>query len=82
MGSLSAASSLNRVITAHGDEIQQQYMEEVPERWRTTVTGVVLENNTYTIETYWQFADGATIPGPVLDIDDLKDQYPDCEVGY
>ena len=43
---------------------------------------VVLSNNTYTIQVGWQFQDGSTLDGPSIDIDDLADRYPDCDVGY
>lgn len=82
MGSLSAMSSLNRVLKEHGEELQAEYMQQVPDAVREQVTGVVLVNNTYHIDVLWQLHTGATLDGPSIDIDDLQERYPDCEVGY
>ena len=82
MGSLSAMNSLERVITAHGDELVQEYRDQIPDQFKETITGVVLSNNTYTIDVEWALAGGQTLPGPSIDIDTLQERYPDCDVGY
>lgn len=82
MGALSAQSSLNRVLEAHGEELQQEYLSEVPESIRALLGGVGLYNNTYSLDVIWCFKGGAVLDGPSISIDDLADRFPDCEVGY
>ena len=82
MGGAAAASSINRVMSAHADEIQRDWMEQVPDSLRGTVTGVVLTAQNYGIQVEWQFQDGQTLPGPMMDIDELADRCPDCNVLY
>jgi hypothetical protein len=82
MGSVSAMSSINRVLEKHSDEIRQEFMEQVPEGLKPFVDRVDLENNLYGINVTWVFKAGGTLPGPAIDIDTLADDYPDCEVGY
>jgi hypothetical protein len=75
-------SSIDRVLEKHGEEIRGEYEEQVPEIVRPVFDRVDLENNTYSIVVTWVFKDGSTLPGPALDIDNLAEEYPDCEVGY
>ena len=82
MGALSAQSSLNRVLEAHGEELQQEYLAVVPEAIQPHLHGVDLYNNTYSLDVLWVFKDGAVLDGPSISIDDLADRFPDCEVGY
>ena len=82
MGGAAAASSINRVMTAHADEIQADWMEQVPESLRGTVRGIVLTAQNYGIQVEWEFEKGQTLPGPMMDIDELADLYPDCHVSY
>ena len=82
MGSLSAMNSINRVMEAHAEEIRQEYEDLVPDSCRAAVTGVILSNNTYTLDVEWQLAGGSTLPGPSIQIDDLAERFPDCDVGY
>ena len=82
MGSISAMESLNRVLEKHGEEIQQEYAALVPDIVKPIFAHVGLENAVYTIKVTWEFTDGSTLEGPSLDIDDLGQEYPDCEVGY
>lgn len=82
MGSVSAMSSIERVIERHGDELSQQMLEQAPESVRSLLQSVELENNVHSINTHWIFLDGAQLPGPSLDIDFLADEFPDCEVAY
>lgn len=82
MGSVSAMSSIDRVLEAHGDEIRQARLDLVPNILKDRVTGISLNNSIYAIETEYVCADGSHLPGPSIDIDFLADEYPDCEVGY
>lgn len=82
MGTLSAINSINRVINVHGEELQREYAQEVPEIIREIFCIVALENNAYEIQIHWVFQDGSSLPGPSIDIEELKDRFPDCEVGY
>ena len=82
MGSVSAMSSIGRVLEAHEDEISQQYMDMVPESLKPHITAVTLTNNVHNIEVSYVCADGSHLPGPSIDIDQLADDYPDCEVAY
>lgn len=79
MGSISAMSSINRVLDRHHQDITNRMMAETKSR---LVTGVLLENDVYEIATTWCLNDGTQLRGPSLDIDQLASDYPDCEVGY
>ena len=82
MGDLSAMSSIERVLERHGDEIREEWAQEVPEALAEVFSHVILSNNIHKIQVEWKFKGGGTLPGPSIDIDLLADQYPDCEVGY
>ena len=82
LGGLSAMSSIDRVIQTHGDEIKEEWAQYVPAFIASQFKQVTLENATYSIRVWWQFHDGETLPGPQIDIDELAERYPDCEVGY
>ena len=85
MGSSSAMASLNRVLERHGDELAREVLAELPkslvEAFGLTIDQVSLENNLYTIEVSVRIADEWLSLRP-LDIDELAERYPDCEVGY
>jgi len=74
--------SIDRVLEQHGQEISQQYEEQVPDTLKPIFDRVELENNVYSIGVTWVFSGGSTLPGPAIDIDALVDEYPDCDVGY
>ena len=82
MGDLSAMSSIERVLERHGDEIREEWAQEVPEALAEVFSQVILSNGVRCIQLEWEFRGGGTLPGPCIDIDILADQYPDCEVGY
>ncbi len=82
MGDLSAMNGIDRVINAHGEELQREYAEQAPEIIRQVFCMVALENVIYGIDLYWVFQDGSSIPGPTIAIDTLADRFPDCAVGY
>lgn len=81
MGSLSAMSSLNRVLENHGDEIRNELMETVPPSVRGHLREIVLTNQIHHIASSWLFEDGG-LEGPSFQIDELAERFPDCEVGY
>ena len=82
MGGMAAMNSIYRVMKAHGDEIQQEWAEQVPDSLRDTFSQVILEGKNYGIQVEWEFQGGATLPGPFIDIDELADRFPDCKVAY
>ena len=82
MGSISAMNSIDRVLEKHGDELQRDYAEDVPECLQPLFDRVDFENKLYSIDVTWRFKDGSTLAGPSIDIDTLAEDYPDCEVGY
>ena len=86
MGSVSAMSSINRVIEAHGDELVAEVRAALPAAVRALEPQIVLENNTYSIGVAAVFtnADGAAeyLSLDPYDIDDLAERFPDCGVGY
>lgn len=82
MGSLSAMSSIDRVLEKHGQEIMEVFKKTVPKVLEPVFDRVELQNCTYSIGVMWVFKDGSTLAGPAFDIDLLASAYPDCEVGY
>jgi hypothetical protein len=77
MGALSAMSSINRVLEKHGEEIRREYLSSSP-----LVADVELDNAVWGIKVLYVLRDGTVLEGPLLDIDELAEAYPDCEVGY
>ena len=82
MGDLSAMYSIERVLERHGDEIREEWAQEVPEALAEVFSQVILSNNIHEIQVEWEFRGGGTLPGPCVDIDILAERFPDCEVGY
>lgn len=86
MGSVSAMSSINRVIEAHGDELIAETIAALPAAVRALAPIIGLENNLYAITVTATFtgAEGSaeTMTLDPYDIDDLAERFPDCEVGY
>ena len=81
MGGLSAIKSMNRVIDAHGEEIRKELALQMPDELSAHFAKVGLETQTYGIQVHWIFETGS-LQGPLMDIDDLAELYPDCDVGY
>ena len=79
MGSVSASSSIERVLEKHSQELEK---EQIDSAGTPLVVGVDLENNLYSISVTWKLSDGKTLPGPDIDIDTLAERFPDCNVGY
>ena len=82
MGALSAISSINRVIEKHGHELQAEYASQARHNVKSQLKAVELANNTYAIDVTWLFNDGTRLDGPSIDIDNLADRFPDCDVAY
>lgn len=80
MGSVSAMSSIARILDVHGDELLQEIRDELPETIRE-VADVSIENNTYEV-TRWFSMHGKDVQLASIDIDALAERFPDCEVGY
>ena len=81
MGGMSAMKSIYRVIDPHGDEIRKELAQQMPDELSEHFKRVILENKTYGIQVLWIFETGC-LQGPLIHIDDLAEQYPDCDVGY
>jgi hypothetical protein len=85
MGSVSAMSSINRVIETHGQELIDEATATLPAAVRALAPVISLENNTYSINVVAAFDGPAGREYLALDpydIDDLAERFPDCEVGY
>ena len=74
-------SSIARVLETHGDRIREKWARQVPQSIRGTFKEVMPGNEVHGIRVSWNFQDGS-LDGPVIDIDELAEEYPDCEVGY
>ena len=79
MGSMSAMSSIDRVLAAHGDEILADLREQNPS---ALIESFSLGNACYHIDVTAKLVDGTFLSLAPLDIDALAEEYPDCEVGY
>lgn len=75
-------NSIDQVLEKHGQEIRQQYEEQVPDTLKPIFDRVELENNMYSIHVVWVFTDGSTLLGPAIDIDSFAGEYPDCDLRY
>lgn len=85
MGSSSAMSSINRVLEAHGQELVDQ-QEPCKPGTKLTFVKTELENKLYGIGVLHVFktskGESVYVSGEPIDIDDLAEMFPDCEVGY
>ena len=79
MGSMSAMESLTRVLENHQPELEQQLQERYPSK---LIRRFLFENNIYSISVQAELTDGTILDLEPLDIDDLADRFPDCNVGY
>ena len=64
MGSISAMNSIERVLERHGDEIREEWAQQIPEALAEVFSQVVLSNEVYGIQVEWEFRSGGTLPGP------------------
>jgi hypothetical protein len=79
MGSACAMNSISRVIEKHEDEIVAELKEKYPS---ALIKSFTLENRIYNIGVTAILTDDSSIDLEPIDIDDLAEDYPDCEVGY
>jgi hypothetical protein len=82
MGSVSAMSSIKRVLDDHAAELASEVAESLPTAVSTLAPTVELENRTYEIGVELVFADGGRLSLSPYDIDALADRFRCCEVGY
>ena len=82
MGSIAAKRSIDRVLEAHGEEIRREWESQVPPDLMPIFDRVELSNDLYAIRVTWAFKGDSILPGPVIDIDALIHEYPDCDIGY
>jgi len=79
MGSVSAMESLNRVLAKHGDELVQELQEQYPSK---LIRRFSLENGVYHIAVEAELVDGTVLSLEPFDIDELRERFPDCDIGY
>jgi hypothetical protein len=86
VGSGAAASSIERVLDAHGKELYEETWESLPEVVKALKPRLELEGEIEEIERWLVFAgpDGeeeflALAP---ITIFQLEERFPDCEIGY
>ena len=79
---LSAMNSIQRVLESHGDEIREEWAQEVPEFLAGFFRKVILSNEIRKIQVHWEFRGGGILPGPCMDIDDLAERFPDCDIDH
>ncbi len=85
MGSASAAGSVDRVLDTHGGRIRKElladYARPGPDG-RKLVRDVLLTNDAYEIGVTAVLENGQELTLRGISIDDLVDEFPDCDVGY
>lgn len=79
MGSISAMNSIDRVLENHGEEIVANLREQYPSE---LIKSFELENGVHKITIIATLADGSALTLEPIDIDQLAEDYPDCNVGY
>ena len=75
-------NSIQRVLERHGDEIREKWAQEVPEFLAGFFRKVILSNEIRKIQVHWEFRGGGIFPGPCMDIDDLAERFPDCDIDH
>lgn len=79
MGSVSAMNSIDRVLEKHGDDILADLRLSNPS---ALIESFALSNNVHSVSVTAKLTDGAELSLEPLGIDQLTEDYPDCEVGY
>jgi hypothetical protein len=79
MGSISAMSSIDRVLEKHSHELLSELRESYPSKF---IKQFRLENQTYEVAVFAELTDGTTLELVSFDIDMLGDRFTDCDVGY
>ena len=82
MGSIADMHQIRLVLEQHGKELEEEWAQEVPEILKPLFRKVRLSNEIDHVRVEWEFRDGATLPGPGIDIDVLAERFPGCEVGH
>ena len=75
-------NSIQRVLERHGDEIREEWAEEVPKSLAGVFRKVILSNEIRRIQVQWEFRGGGTLSGPCMDIEDLAERFPDYDIDY
>lgn len=79
MGSVSAMESIDRVLKRYGTQIMRELRREYKSK---LIRKFSLENGIYEVRIEAELKDGTTLQLKGIDIDELAERYPDCEVGY
>ena len=79
MGSMSAMNSLVRVLDKHEKELKARLRERYPSR---LIRKFELSNNDYSVAVQAELTDGTLLDLEPFDIDQIGEEFPDCEVGY
>jgi hypothetical protein len=82
MGSVSAMSSIKRVLDDHGSELEAEVRAALPAPVRSLAPSITLENRTYEVAVELGFDGGERLSLSAYDIDELGDRFRCCEVGY
>lgn len=85
MGSVSATESINRVLDRHGERIRKALLDDYAQPGpdgRQLVRNITLSNDVYEIGVTALLVNGQELPMRGVSIDDLAEDFPDCDVGY
>lgn len=82
MGSVSAMSSIKRVLDDHRGELEAEVRAALPAPVRALTPSIVLENRTYEVAVELGFSGGDRLSLSAYDIDELAERFRCCEVGY
>jgi hypothetical protein len=72
-------NSINRVLAKHEGELEARLRERYPS---ALIRRFDLSNNMYSVAVQAELTDGTIVDLEPFDIDQLGDEFPDCDVGY
>ncbi len=79
MGSMSAMSSIDRVLERHGDQIREELLQDLSQQTKGLVVDIQLGNNVHEITVSAILSNGTSLELSSMNIDFLAEEYPDCE---
>ncbi len=82
MGSMSAMSSIDRVLERHGDQIREELLQDLSQQTKGMVVDIQLGNNVHEITVSAILSNGTSLELSSMNIDFLAEEYRDCEIGY
>ena len=81
MGQISAKSSMERVLIKHRKELVKELKSQYPSKLVKTY-GIGISDDCYGLTPVLVLTDGTEIELTEMDINSLKERFPDSEVGY